>query len=203
MLRLRSLILVLAAFASAYGYAVTPETYDPFDLDLEKNINTPAVPQKQQATVKEHISRLKSSLEQSGFRPTRMRQGEALIITIPCEHLFRANMTTLSRQGMLLLKKLVFPSDAAGKYKILIAVHSDNTGETAYADSITAARANTIDDYLSATGQLTDMTIVPYGLGRDEPLVGNDSVKKRAQNRRVEIYIIPEETLFSKRKASK
>lgn len=202
MIRLRSLIILFAAFASA-GYAATPETYDPFELDLEKNINTPAVPQKQQQTVKEHISRLKSALEQSGFRPSRVRQGEALMITIPCDRMFRANMTTLSPQGMQLLRKLVLPSDAAGKYKILIAVHTDNTGEVAYADSITAARANAIDDYLSASGKLTDITIVPYGLGRDEPLVGNDSVKKRAQNRRVEIYIIPEETLFSKRKSSK
>lgn len=200
-LRKISISALLATYISVN--ASDPNVYDPFELNLEQNINTPAVPQKSQSQVKENIDRLKSYLERLGFRPTRTRRGEALLLTIPCEQLFRANESTITTRGLELLKKFSLPEESVGKYKILIAVHSDDTGEPEYSDNLTAERANAIDDLFSAENKFEGITVVPYGIGRDEPLVRNDSVKNRAQNRRVEIYIVPEENLFAKRKAAK
>ena len=120
------------------------------------------------------------------------------MVTIACERLFRANDVTLTDQGKALLRKFRLSDGAASKYKIIIAVHTDNTGEDAYADSITASRANSIDDFLNGRMAAIDITTVPYGLGRDEQLVSNDSLKNRAKNRRVEIYIVPTSAMFAK-----
>lgn len=180
-------------------FAAQPGTEaDPFELDLENNINTPVVPAKRQSIVKESIDRLKQLLEKSGFKASRLRQGEVLTFSITCDKLFKANATELSQQGISLLAKIKFPAEISGKYKLLIAVHSDDTGEPQYADALTAARANAIDDFLTAQLQGVEIIIVPYGLGHDEPLVSNDSVLKRAKNRRADFYLVPTSALFAK-----
>lgn len=188
---------VIAGCSTVYAAAPEPET-DPFELELENNINTPVVPAKKQTLVKENIDHLKHSLEKLGFKATRMRQGEVLKFSIACDKLFRANETELSQQGINYLAKLKFPGDIIGKFKLLIAVHADDTGEQSYADALTAARANAIDDFISRQLQGIELIIVPYGLGHDEPLVGNDSVLNRAKNRRVDFYLVPTTALFTK-----
>ncbi len=188
---------VLAGCSALFAAQPEPET-DPFELDLENNINTPTVPAKRQAQVKESIDRLKQTLEKVGFKATRIRQGEALTFSITCDKLFRANASDLSKQGAELLAKLKFPDEISGKFKLLIAVHSDDTGEQQYADALTGARANAIDDYLTEHLQGVELVIVPYGLGHDDPLVSNDSVLKRAKNRRADFYLVPTAALFTK-----
>ncbi|MDE6368370.1 MAG: hypothetical protein K2K94_03950 [Muribaculaceae bacterium] len=188
---------VIAGSSALYAATPEPET-DPFELDLETNINTPAVPAKKQNLVKESIDHLKHSLEKLGFKATRMRQGEVLKFSIACDKLFKANETDLSQQGINYLAKLKFPGDIIGKFKLLIAVHADDTGEQSYADALTAARANAIDDFITRQLQGIELIIVPYGLGHDEPLVSNDSVLNRAKNRRVDFYLVPTTALFTK-----
>lgn len=188
--------LTSLAFAASAA-APEPET-DPFELDLESNISLPAVPSKRQGAVKESIDRVKQQLEKAGFKCHRRRQGEVLQFTLPLEKLFRANETQLSRQGVNQLAKLKFPAEMSGKYKLLIAVHADDTGEQTYADALTAARANAIDDFISHQLQGVEIIVVPYGIGRDEPLVTNDSVLNRAKNRRADFYIVPTSALFAK-----
>ena len=203
MIFLRKIIFTAVLVSGLTVKAADPATYDPFELNLEQNINTPAVPTKNQTVVKDHIDRLRSFLDRQGFKATKERRGEVLLVTIPCEKLFKANESSLSTQGQILLRKFTLPEETAGLYKILVAVHSDDTGEIDYTDNLTADRANAIDDFFTAENKFTGVSVVPYGIGRDEPLVRNDSVKNRAKNRRVEIYIVPEEALFSKRKSSK
>lgn len=189
----------LLIFAACFPAAITSWAVEPFELSLEENINTPAVPSKRHSTVKESADRLRSALDKAGFTVARLRQGEALMITLPCSDLFRSNAYTLSSEGIERLNRLSILDDLQAKYKVLIAVHTDNTGEDSYADTITARRANAIDDYLTDGVGLSSMIIIPYGLGRDEPLVTNDSISGRAKNRRVEIFIIPQEALYTKK----
>ena len=197
---LRNTLLVCALATASLTAAVgaEPTDPDPLELDFENNINTPEIPQKKRSSVKARIDELQADLERAGFKTSKVRQGEVLMVTIACERLFRANDVTLTDQGKALLRKFRLSDGAASKYKIIIAVHTDNTGEDAYADSITASRANSIDDFLNGRMAAIDITTVPYGLGRDEQLVSNDSLKNRAKNRRVEIYIVPTSAMFAK-----
>lgn len=172
---------------------------DPSELSLEDNLNNPTVPAKKHNSVKESVDRLRSILAKSGLTAGKLRQGEALMISFPCSSLFRSNEIVLSPEGRKKLDGLKILDDIQDKYKLLIAVHTDNTGDEEYAESITADRANAIDDYLTETLALNSMYIIPYGLGHDEPLVSDDSVNDRAKNRRVEIYIVPTDALFTRK----
>lgn len=196
-LRIISLTVALGV-SSLIGHAAAPVEPDPFELDFEQNINTPAVPQKKHTSVKNAIENIRSTLDRSGFQTKKLRQGEALVVTIPCDRLFKANETTLTERGKALLGRFKLNDDAEGKFKVIIAVHTDNTGEANYADSITAARANAVDDFLNGSMSEISIPTIPYGLGRDEQLVSNDSVRNRATNRRVEIYIVPTSAMFGK-----
>ena len=198
LLRNTVLVCALATASLTAADGAEPTDPDPFELDFENNINTPEIPQKKRSSVKARIDELQADLERAGFKTSKVRQGEVLMVTIACERLFRANDVTLTDQGKALLRKFRLSDGAASKYKIIIAVHTDNTGEDAYADSITASRANSIDDFLNGRMAAIDITTVPYGLGRDEQLVSNDSLKNRAKNRRVEIYIVPTSAMFAK-----
>lgn len=194
--------LLLFAYATAVN-AAEPDAYDPYELNLEQNINAPVVPSKSQQYVKDRMDKLKSEIEKQGFKASKLRHGEVILITIPCSEVFRANATTISPEGAEILKKLHLSADYESIIKVLIAVHSDNTGETEYSDDLTAERANAIDDFFSANKAFPGLTVVPYGLGRDIPVAANDSVKKRSQNRRIEIYFIPEENMYAKKKAAR
>ena len=86
-------------------------------------------------------------------------------------------------------------------YKMLVAVHSDNTGSREYADALTESRVSAIADYLiQASGGNDDILLVPYAQGMDEPLTSNDRRENRRKNRRVEIYLIPDKPLFKRLK---
>jgi len=199
--KLRIIIYVAAIYLSAAVIcAAEPEPIDPFEISLEENIEYPVVPNKSKANVKEANERLRIAIERAGFKTSKLRHGEVLMINIPCDRLFRANAMTLSPEGRVMLDKLAILTEYNGKYKMLIAVHTDDTGDEKYADAITSDRANAIDDYLSEQTELKDMIIIPYGIGRDEPIGSNDSIKKRSLNRRVEIYLVPQEALYSKKR---
>ena len=178
---------------------VTIYAEDPYAMSLEENINLPAVPAKKHNSVREAIDHLRSNFEKSGLTVAKQRQGEVLMISIPSSQLFRSNQTDLSPEGCKKLAILETLSNSQDKYKLLIAVHTDNTGDDVFADAITSGRANAIDDYMTENLGLSHMVIIPYGLGRDEPLTNNDSVNNRARNRRVEIFLVPQSPLFSKK----
>lgn len=191
-LRIISLFLIFFSVCALHAA-------DPSELSLEENINTPTVPAKKHNSVKESVDRLRSTLAKSGLSVGKLRQGEVLMVSLPCSSLFRSNEITLSPEGCKKLDGLKVLDDIQDKYKLLIAVHTDNTGDEEYAESITADRANAIDDYLTETLDLDAMYIIPYGLGHDEPLVSDESVSDRAKNRRVELYIVPQDALFTRK----
>lgn len=190
-------IVGLMMTATLQAYAAEPDA-NPLELSLEENIEVPEIPAKNKETVREINDNLRNSLERAGIKTSKLRQGEVLIISIPCSRLFRANENEISTEGQKLLQKFSFLDSYQTKYKLLIAVHTDDTGDESYADIITADRANALDDFFTMRLGLDKMIIIPYGIGRDEPLVTNDSIKNRAHNRRVEIYLVPQSALFVK-----
>lgn len=182
--------ILISSIGSMMSYAAQPAE-DPFELNFEDNLTTPALPSKSAQAIKDNVEKLRTTFSRYGFNTKLVRNGEVILITIPCSELFAANESTVSPTGQKILNKFVIPAEYRGKYKVLIAVHSDDTGEQMYVDDLTAARSNAIDDMLAAGFNNLEIISVPYGIGRDEPIKPNDSVANRAANRRVEIYIVP------------
>jgi outer membrane protein OmpA-like peptidoglycan-associated protein len=73
---------------------------------------------------------------------------------------------------------------------IEVAGHTDSVGSDAYNQKLSVDRANSVAAYLSGRGVGMQRMIVT-GAGETRPIASNDTEAGRAQNRRVEITIVP------------
>lgn len=161
------------------------------DFSIDDNLQTPQVPGKLVAQAQNEMLKLKNRFDTSGFATDLTeRDGLVLMVTVPCSELFIPNDTTLASFAGTKLKNLVPPLRTPDRYKMLIIVHSDDTGSDEYLNNLTRARADAIRQWFADEGLDVD-GIVPYGLGYDEPLNTESSRKARAANRRVEFYFVP------------
>lgn len=193
MLLAAAMCLIIALPCSA----AKPEEQDidPMDLDIEQNLSTPQVPSRSREKVKKSVADLLRQFRKLGFNSGLVRDEEVLMLSIPCDKLFHTGTAELSASGKKTVTYLKGVAAAPKLYKIIIAVHTDDTGDDTYSYKLSEDRANAIDDYLiELTGD--DINSVPYGIGFDQPLKDNSSRKSRAENRRTEIYLVPLKNLF-------
>jgi outer membrane protein OmpA-like peptidoglycan-associated protein len=73
---------------------------------------------------------------------------------------------------------------------IEVAGHTDSTGSASYNQLLSEKRANSVVAYFQSREVLGTRFIV-IGSGEDRPIASNDTDSGRAQNRRVEITIVP------------
>ena len=184
-------VLWLGAGESRALPAPTPPETDEMSLTISENINTPEIPKRRKAAVAAAMAAEGRALAGKGYSVKTLRDGEVLMLTIPCSELFAANSIELKPGAAKLLSPLSSYAAASGVYKLLVAVHSDDTGDDLYCDRLTADRANAIDAFFEKSGPKGASAVIPYGLGRDEPAGSNASIELRRKNRRVEIYIVP------------
>ena len=192
---LSSLIFIFAVFVTN-AKNDTSNYPDPMNLSIDENIDIPKVPSKAKSYIISSIDQLRRLLVKNGLIVESIRDDEALLVTMPCSELFAPCTTNLKSSAGDKLKNLAIVAKESSRYKMLIAVHSDDTGDNLYSDSITAARANAIDEYFWRLVGEKETNIIPYGLGKDEPIVSNSSRTNREKNRRVEFYIIPDKELL-------
>ena len=67
--------------------------------------------------------------------------------------------------------------------------HTDDVGDDAYNQDLSEQRAQTIADYLISTGVNTNV-IVARGAGEAQPITSNATPEGRAENRRVEVFVL-------------
>lgn len=188
--------LALAAAITFCAAADTDPQPDNLDLSVDENLAVPAVPAKAKTYVKGAMDQLRRYLAKDGLTVVTMRDEEVLKVTVPCASLFAPCAVELSEAAAPVLAPLGIVVREPAKYKVLVTVHTDDTGDLQYADSITATRANAIDDYLWVMASERETNVIPYGIGRDEPVASNNSIQGRAANRRVEFIIIPDAELI-------
>ncbi|HMB42515.1 MAG TPA: OmpA family protein, partial [Luteimonas sp.] len=73
---------------------------------------------------------------------------------------------------------------------IEVAGHTDNVGSDAYNQQLSVQRANAVAAYLGGKGVIQQRMMI-VGAGETHPIASNDTDAGRAQNRRVEITIVP------------
>lgn len=193
-------LIVSFFIACCMPFVATAENNTPFDPEtatIEENIQHPAVAAKHTDAIVSAMSTLIERLREAGFKTVGVRSGIVAMVTVPCSEIFAPNSVEISSKGKTVLAKLRPLVENGGNYKVVIAVHSDNTGDSQYADHITADRANAIDQYYYHVAGNIETNIIPYGLGTDEPVAPNTGIMNRAKNRRVEFYFIPTEKFIS------
>jgi outer membrane protein OmpA-like peptidoglycan-associated protein len=172
---------------------------DIYEMSLDENLETPEIRNdKQAAKIQEFQYDIAVAFSLSNYDVEVMRDGEVIVITIPASQLFGPNDTVVTKVGQELLKPFLRMIKNPGFYKMLLVMHSDNTGSQVYTLNLTRQRVNAIYDWFDENGSVD--YVVPYALGDTEPLVDNNSFENRKTNRRLEIYLVPEKTMLQQAK---
>jgi len=194
-------VLLTLLACPTMGQASNPQP-DIYELSLDDNLVTPKIKNsKHAARVQEYQYDMAVGLKKQNYDVEIMRDDEVIVITIPASQLFAPNDTALTQLGQTLLKPLMRLLKNPGFYKMLLVMHSDNTGSTAYTLNLTRQRVNAVYDWIDANASVE--YVVPYALGETDPIVDNNSVDNRKRNRRLEIYLVPEETMLQQAKKGK
>ncbi len=204
MRRYLSHIIMLAAVAAILlavpqQLAAQPDE-DIYDLSLDENIATPQIKNGKSARlIREYQASMIKAF--NNYDVAETRDGEVIVVTLPASTLFDANDTVLTSLGQARLKPFLSMLKNPGFYKMLLVMHSDNTGSEAYTLNLTTARVNCVFDWFMENGSVD--YVVPYALGDTDPLVDNNSMENRKANRRLEIYLIPEYFMLQQAKKGK
>lgn len=173
------------------------------EMAVDENLQTPAVPSKFVIGAQSAMAGFATRLQRSGYEvDLSERDGMVLMVTVPASELFAPNDTIISHSAPQKLKPLAQPLRVPDKYKLLVVVHSDDTGSEEYLYDLTRARADAIRNWIAGQGIPVD-GVVPYGLGYDEPVSVEVSRKGRAANRRVEFYYVPGPIMLEELKAGR
>lgn len=168
---------------------------DVWDLTIDDNIKYPNLPHHVAPQIKNHIHNEELHLKRLGYNTKLIRNDEVIMLTIPIDKLYPNNTSKIhSHNCDKFIKPLSRYLKIKGMYRIIYAVHHDNSLNSANADSITNSRVLEIVDYTSKYVANTS-TIIPYSMGNDFPL-SSISKEKDKNNRRLEIFIIPGEILI-------
>lgn len=123
------------------------------------------------------------------------RNREVLLVTIPAHLLFDPNATDLKTSASNYLSYFKRYLKDPDMYRVLLVMHTDNTGSEEYRENLTIDRVNSVFDWFEEAGCNTKY-LFSYALGDEMPLnpndpQPNDSMEKRKANRRLEIYLVP------------
>lgn len=75
---------------------------------------------------------------------------------------------------------------------IVIAGHTDATGNPAHNLELSRSRAASVRDWMQRMGDIPDSCFAVQGFGANQPVATNDTEGGRAANRRVDIRLVPE-----------
>jgi len=116
--------------------------------------------------------------------------GSSLVVTMPQDILFATDSAQLSGSLQSDLGVLARHLNKYGDSNVQVIGHTDNTGAASYNLNLSRQRAAAVANTLIRNG-VGSWRITAVGRGEDQPVASNLSAEGRAQNRRVEIIIIP------------
>ncbi|MBN9038554.1 MAG: OmpA family protein [Rhizobiales bacterium] len=131
---------------------------------------------------------LRAQLQGTGVSVTR--NGDYIILNMPSNITFPTDQATVSPQFYPTLNSVALVLNKYNRTLVDVYGHTDSTGGDAHNLDLSQRRALAVATYLNAQG--TDsrrFSIVGYGASR--PIATNATAEGRAQNRRVEIELLP------------
>lgn len=122
------------------------------------------------------------------------QQNEILKLTMSSEVSFGFNSATLKASFYSPLKKIAEIMNRYPQTQIVIAGHTDSVGSEQYNLELSLRRANAVADYLVLNG-VAKHRVGTEGRGELEPIALNETATGRSQNRRVEIFVVPDSNI--------
>ncbi len=134
--------------------------------------------------------KLRAQLANSGVEVQRV--GNNITLDMPGGVTFAINSADINANFYSVLDQVAATLGEFNQTVIEVAGHTDSTGSRAYNMTLSERRAGSVVSYLSGRG-IARERMIAVGAGPDHPVDTNETAEGRAQNRRVEITIVPVE----------
>lgn len=119
-----------------------------------------------------------------------VRQGDNITLNMPDNITFGFDSSALQSQFYPVLDNVAATLGEYNQTIVEVAGHTDSKGTDAYNQELSVRRADSVGNYLMSKGLMRDRFIIT-GAGESRPIASNDTEAGRAQNRRVEITLVP------------
>ena len=118
------------------------------------------------------------------------RQGDNITLNMPSGITFDFDRYDLKSEFRPVLDNLATTLNEYNQTRIEVTGHTDSKGTDAYNMTLSQNRANAVAGYLGSRGVASSRMVVT-GAGETRPVASNDTDSGRAENRRVEITLVP------------
>ncbi len=122
------------------------------------------------------------------------RTGDGIVVTMHDKILFDVDSANVKPEAGASLQKIADILKKYPKTNITVAGYTDSTGGEAYNQALSERRANSVKFMLVSYG-VDGARVTSGGFGKSSPVASNDTAEGRAQNRRVELHIVPNDDL--------
>ncbi|MEM5479028.1 OmpA family protein [Pseudoalteromonas fuliginea] len=119
-----------------------------------------------------------------------VREGDNLRLVMPSNITFATDQSYISSGFNDTLNAIANVMNKYEKTYLSVEGHTDSTGKDSYNMNLSRERAQSVKDYL-VNQQIMAARVSTKGYGETRPIATNESANGRAQNRRVEIQIVP------------
>jgi len=131
---------------------------------------------------------LRERLRDSGISVTRV--GDDIILNMPGNVTFSSDRANIKPAFHEVLNSVALVLNEYNRSLVDIDGFTDSDGPEDYNIELSTQRARAVADYLT-TQQVNPQRLQVRGLGESEPIASNRTARGKAQNRRVEIKIVP------------
>tara|TARA_R110002096_G_scaffold30991_3_gene91846 strand:- start:1071 stop:1748 length:678 start_codon:yes stop_codon:yes gene_type:complete len=133
-------------------------------------------------------AKLRQKLAGTGVSVTR--DGDNIILNMPSNITFGVDSADISSDFYQVLDSVTIVVKEYDKTLIEVMGHTDSTGSEQHNQLLSERRARSVKDYFSSR-EVNPGRLQEYGYGEGYPVASNDTAQGRAQNRRVEIALVP------------
>ncbi|MDR0825538.1 MAG: OmpA family protein [Prevotella sp.] len=148
------------------------------------------------AIIGNKMDKQKKELEKiNGAQVESINDGQAIKVTFESGILFATNSSTLSSASQSALSNFAASLNSNPDTDVQIYGHTDNTGSDAVNNPLSEKRAQSVYNFLQTKG-VSGKRMVSQGFGSTQPVADNSTTAGRSQNRRVEVYILPNEKML-------
>ena len=133
-------------------------------------------------------AKLRAQLQGTGVQV--VREGDNIRLIMPGNITFSSDSYQLRADFYPVLNSVGIVLAKYADTTIRITGHTDNTGDRKYNLALSERRAGSVENYL-VTREVNRTRMFVQGAAFDQPIADNTSAAGRAQNRRVELYILP------------
>lgn len=120
-----------------------------------------------------------------------IRQGDNITLNMPSSITFATDSYNIDSRFYPVLDNVANTLQEYNQTIVEVAGHTDSDGTDAYNQGLSQRRAIAVSSYLKTRASLMPDRFIEVGAGETRPIASNATAAGKAQNRRVEITLVP------------